>query len=989
MISFSKKLVYAILLCLSATACITLADTYVNMIFLTAYSTQWLSYFYVSQAIFLFVATSLLMPMIKKSPRRFPLFVFGGSALLVLLYVLSSGIKMYWLPFMLSVFLSAMKAVWGVTMWNVISSVFDIREFKKQISIINVGGSVGVVVLMLLTPFLITAIGSIAVPYEIILVCLSCIFFAHLLFKESSTFVVATKKPTKKSTNLEKPLLKRLLFLFFAGTVILFIITVTLLDYSLKLALSTHYTEAQIGSYTSVILSISSALTIIFGLFVVKRTILFFGAPVVALISPLLTALSVIAVIIHPSLFTVSFAFIVNYSLMYSFNTLGSKLVINSLPISLASIARMRLTAIAKPLGFLLSAVAVWVASYYFGLRITAVIILVVALLGALFALRLFKYYQKEIQRSIDLQRFHSDLLENVEIDESLLKKITRQDLEKENTEVQQYVIALLLKSNTSHLPASLKKLVFSQHLSIRQSLSILFYQHPDVYFASTIMSALLQETEPDLIWSWTCCLVRMQYLFPQDWLHEWLDSDSLPQRAAAILVLMQKTDAASLGRVKQQLDYLLSQKDDQSIYWNLKLMAKQNLNESSYDYMAGLLQSSANKKIQKAALAGLARYPAEKTAELFCSMISVLNLTHDIAKRLHKMGDLVLPYLDVALNNASLLSEQFILIKVLCQFNSEASRKVVVKLLYRSGPLQRYYIAHCLAFYHLNLSISSTWKAVVYDQIYKEVKRIEALWILLEKYEDEFVKTEIRSRLYITRRRYLYWLSMLSDSERVLRLASSFKKEGMITLDQIEKANALELLDTLLKDRKLAKTLTFVFEESVAGSHVLDAEKQRALESDVLAGNIITDPWLIRVIKICVEGGDMRDFYRIAKLRKVGLFKALPAEILQSIAETIEERNITVGDVIMRQGDDEDGLYMVASGSVEVERDGEKVTDLQEGAYFGELALIDDAPRAATVRATADGVLFYLDRNVFVHLCDDLPEVLRELVRHIVTYIR
>jgi CRP-like cAMP-binding protein len=73
------------------------------------------------------------------------------------------------------------------------------------------------------------------------------------------------------------------------------------------------------------------------------------------------------------------------------------------------------------------------------------------------------------------------------------------------------------------------------------------------------------------------------------------------------------------------------------------------------------------------------------------------------------------------------------------------------------------------------------------------------------------------------------------------------------------------------------------------------------------------------------------------------------------------------VGEEVVRLGEPGDRFYVIDSGSVDVYVDGRVTTRLGPGEYFGEIALLRDTPRTATVHAREDGVLLTLSRDSFV----------------------
>lgn len=95
-------------------------------------------------------------------------------------------------------------------------------------------------------------------------------------------------------------------------------------------------------------------------------------------------------------------------------------------------------------------------------------------------------------------------------------------------------------------------------------------------------------------------------------------------------------------------------------------------------------------------------------------------------------------------------------------------------------------------------------------------------------------------------------------------------------------------------------------------------------------------------------------------------LFTNLDEEALKSVLSHLKEKKVTTGSIVIKQGDVGDFFYIVEEGTLEFLVDGQKVGDAGPGSSFGELALMYNAPRAATVRATSDAVLWALDRLTF-----------------------
>ena len=104
-----------------------------------------------------------------------------------------------------------------------------------------------------------------------------------------------------------------------------------------------------------------------------------------------------------------------------------------------------------------------------------------------------------------------------------------------------------------------------------------------------------------------------------------------------------------------------------------------------------------------------------------------------------------------------------------------------------------------------------------------------------------------------------------------------------------------------------------------------------------------------------------------IALLRSLSLFAPLPPPTIESLAGALQPLRVPAGTDVIVQGEAGETFYVIADGSVDVIRDGTEVAELTRGDGFGELALLHDRPRNATVRTRVDCLLYTLTAEVFV----------------------
>lgn len=106
--------------------------------------------------------------------------------------------------------------------------------------------------------------------------------------------------------------------------------------------------------------------------------------------------------------------------------------------------------------------------------------------------------------------------------------------------------------------------------------------------------------------------------------------------------------------------------------------------------------------------------------------------------------------------------------------------------------------------------------------------------------------------------------------------------------------------------------------------------------------------------------------------LSKVSLFDGMNDRSLKMLADRLIERGYKTGDYILEQGKEGFGLFVIVSGKVDVRYKGEDgsttvVNSLEAGEFFGEMALLDDGTRSASVIASEETTCLFLNRIDFI----------------------
>jgi CRP/FNR family transcriptional regulator, cyclic AMP receptor protein len=127
----------------------------------------------------------------------------------------------------------------------------------------------------------------------------------------------------------------------------------------------------------------------------------------------------------------------------------------------------------------------------------------------------------------------------------------------------------------------------------------------------------------------------------------------------------------------------------------------------------------------------------------------------------------------------------------------------------------------------------------------------------------------------------------------------------------------------------------------------------------------------------------------KLERLGKVQLFSACSKGDLERISALTNEIDVAPGTVLIREGDPGRECFVIEAGAATVTLQGGESKAMGPGEVFGELALLDQAPRSATVTADSEMRLLVLNAREFATLLDDHPSVRRNVLAAVASRLR
>jgi len=251
----------------------------------------------------------------------------------------------------------------------------------------------------------------------------------------------------------------------------------------------------------------------------------------------------------------------------------------------------------------------------------------------------------------------------------------------------------------------------------------------------------------------------------------------------------------------------------------------------------------------------------------------------------------------------------------------------------------------------------------------------------------------------FMRQRRIAFRALELLESQRVVRRVERALRFGGARA----RGDALEVLSNL-GDRLAARMLVLMHEPgtleerlaTLGGAAALPASRDAFLAD----ARRSTDRWL----QMALAAGTPRVgetanpesavMERLLALKRIPLFENLNLDQLEAVLRLARDAAYLSGEVIVREGDPGGELYLVLEGSAEAwldygGPDARQLSTMAAGSYFGEMAILDDAPRSATVVACEAARLLALDGESLKSLLREMPEIAFELIRVMTARVR
>lgn len=970
-----------------------LLRTITTVLFLDAYGASLLPWLFAAQAI-LFTALSLLHgSFIGRISRQAEA---GGIQAILLAMLLIGRLALetdaHWVVFVLYVTLQAFTELLLIEATILQNASFHAREARRLQPLVNAGGTLGAIGGGVLAAFLPARIGT----ENALLVCM---ILVAAIFVSSRRVINHYAEPARSSepdqavfhrlsqsarSVADSRLMTLFVMLLFAG-----FLASTIIDFQLQSMLKQGYDKEGIATFLGLFHVAINSATLLVQLFINSHFLMLFGLVGGLVLMPLLVALGSMTFYFLPLLWVVTGTRFAEVLCSYSIFKDASNLLY--MPFSPLEQGRLSIACrgIVKPLGVLAASGLLIVIGGSLDLRQLALVAVLFATISIVAALGMRKPYIEQLRLSLSNRRIRLQPMAFVG--------------GRGNREMRQLLESTLSRADPAALPFALE-LVREQRIAISPGcLTAMLAQDSaeirrDVL--ATIEALRMRKAVADLLLHLTpraasdpdevaACLRLIRLLAPHQGVKvasSFLQDPAWVVRGQALAALAATSDPAVLRRIRDELH------GDAPRLVAAAALACGELKLRDVAARIGVLMANADPEVRAAATIAALTLQAPELVNDLIGQLRNPSLGRQSRDALVRQGTrVVAPLVQHWLQPDQIRALRNAIAAVLARIPAPESGLALLNLFAETDDFSRYRALAALNQQRRLREPTNAERGRARDALASELRRAYAerrlLGLVRGASDPLFVSAERRrhfdeeigARLSRRRESVFRLLALIEAPAEIFRAWYNYGSANAKL-----RANSLELLDNIL-DAKTARPVLAFLEAADAAPAEGEADG-RALEQALAA----CDAWLREIAAfalapaiqsqgvVVMTNSSMATVERVFFLKTVPMFSALSAEALRPVAEVLEEVSKPDGSLIFSQGDVSDRLYLIVEGKVRVQRNNREIATLVRGASFGEMALLDNEPRSATLIAQGDCEFFCLDHQTFMEVLDEYPEVAR-----------
>lgn len=958
----ARNKLFALLLIFFTNIVIATSSIYSNTLFLTNYPTSDLALFLMIQTMFVVLVSLVLTPFLIKNIQRNSVLVILLLSLISIFGFLFLNFNQLYIPFIVAIFIGLISYLMPVISWNLLPAAFGLREYKSIIIYFNVGATIGGIIGSFQASGMLNHLPLNSLLIILIIFLTLCALAAYLLPLIDQPKSIAIKN---KINPFHYPLVITLM-VFVIGTIAI----QYLIDYAFKFQLGTSLSKNEIGIFMGYFLGVTNILGFLSSFTMSKYFIRLFKIDGLLYTYPLFTTLAGLLVVFFPTLWPICILASSRQIIFFNQNRVGIDVVLNILPSAVRTASHYLLKSIISPLTALLVLIFLLVTKNSMTMRSIAVLIVLIAIACLYLVKQIMNHYKITLQAEGEFKRFN--LIEEINpANAKDFKDFALNMVHSKNEDQVVFAINIFRRLKLNYFPNELYSLLNHPNFLIRKMVIKTIRKLKVSNAIPLLLKQFEIENDPE---------IKLNII---DILAEWDLATAL--KIANIYI----ADPTNIMYVSALEIYLSTQDNDKRTFAisELRKMIKHpsplvrkqiasiighyHLRELK-DCLGELIKDEEN-SVSETAIKAAANNKMFSLVSIIIEQLNNEKLSYVSKSALVRFGPSITPLL---LQYYPTVKNKIIIIKILGEIMSYQTNTALLTLYENNDVYIRNVIVKEILFHACTSPPTIEFKDLAKKFCFEELAIRDYYLNLLTQHSQPAILAEINSRIQLTNKRCLMWLAIATQPKEISKLIPSLLTSTTDVTYQHAKEKALELLEIYIDDIQLKEKMLNLFE----GTHA----------EDRVTTLPYIDNWIDWIIETPKEQRSNMDILmKVFHLRKIALFKELASEILIAIAEEAQEFTFNEGQIIFAENDLPNGLYCITSGKVNFTHLGKELSQLEEDNFFGELALLDDSVRVATAIAATDCTLLFLEKSTFDRIADDLPEVLRAIIKVLIRYLR
>lgn len=972
---------------------------------------------------------------------------------IILVMRLLMGFDFGWVYFLLFAFVLAYAAVLATSWSIYLPGHYDVQESKRLIPFISSGTLIGTVLGGVGVAFSVPLIGAGNVLFLWIATLVGVVLLIYSMSRLFTSMDTAVRKVTKKPTGKQAGVLQSLqegltysrtsaLFMTTAVSTIATMMALQLIDFEYSKIFRKQYpSAAELTAFLGVVDGLTTVLALLIQWFVVPRCIRNFGVQGTNLLFPYSLMIAFGGLLMAPMLGPAIFARFSRYSLMPSLRGTTRTLMLNAVPRKTGALVRSFNTGIVLPVGQIAGALLL-VSLKGFSIPI------LFPVLGFIIsgAYLYYSYRQNAAYGEALLDLLREDKIHLLDLDDDEIRQLDAQAVEAissrlhhEQEDISLAAVELLRSIGSAPASEALQRhLPFPSATVTAAALQAIAEMHSA---SATLLRPYLDDAHPQVRLAALAGLRHLGDAALTQRAASLLDDADVHVQAAALALILPDRQHPAYERAYRQWQAMLETSETATLIAALEVLI--TVPESALQGRLYRALDHPDSAVRYAALDVLMHLAeAGRITRVDSALLHTLE-AEDVELRYRALRVLA------ALNSDEALEQMLVLLddeqprirealgNALKRFGKRAMEPLFQRLRSPQTSLPAKESA-LLALARLDgvqaEQFLAFWEGELHD-----VYRYKLILACMEQQSSQEADTFLRVALQNAQSQTLSLLVQLLSvwtSPEVARLVES----GLHDTDRNKRASALEALESL-SDRRFTRLLLPILdaEESQNAAWKEVAERQWHLHIPDMASVIehclhSTNKWIVigallaqharsldeeprwtetlqqlaatttdldvRRTALRLAGKDKTEPHGTLSLtdvmlflKRIPLYSSMTLGQLHTMATHLTEKEVQAGEVIFQEGDDSHELYLIATGKVHiVQQRGNPVrilATLEEGGFFGDMAIFEERPRSAGAIAAESGVLLVLSPEHFRQIIMQEPAISFEIFRELSARLR